>query len=79
MKCPFCNRTTGLNKNPAIHLVVTVDDENITHVHGPMRTEEDRQWMVRMIADIAKTAGIEVGNLPELIKKQSLETHHTIQ
>lgn len=72
MQCPFCSRVTGLNENPAVHLIVTIDDENNTHVHGPMRTAEDKEWIVRIIADIAKTAGIEVANLPKLVKKQSL-------
>lgn len=60
MLCPFC---TGGEELPMWkgdireHLVVTIDANNHTHVHGPI---SDKGLMKRLILTIAKEAGIDI-------------------
>ena len=60
MSCPFCTGGEELpvwKGNIREHLLVTIDANNHTHVHGPI---SDKKLMRELILIIAKEAKIEI-------------------
>lgn len=59
IKCPFCtNKTINVTKKHIIeHLIVTKDEDDHFHVHGPTK---DQALIRDFILNICKESGIEV-------------------
>ena len=69
MVCPFeeCGGETTLPVESATHLIVAIDEDNLTHIHGPVFDPEHKPLVLRMLVEVARFANID---LQELVEKE---------
>ena len=67
IRCPFydCEVETTIPEDSLVHMVVAIGHDDRAYIHAPYDTDRGKLWIMRMLVEVARVAGISLQEIAE--------------